>query len=265
MNIAFGTIIILVLLMPAYFFRTALYHSSSYQKADAKKTVMEQFVLLSLLSLGAHLVILSILRLALPLRYYFCFETVTRMITGSEEIRTDKLLNEFEGHWRAFRMFVGYNVLVNLLALLVGWGLRIWINFKNVKNIAKGINKRVYSLYNEWYYMLAVDHRTYEKNWLVRLKKITINNATNFVLLDVLVQGKHDDIIYSGILRDFKSDGEKLERLVLANARKRPYVNHGEKEDVFQPKGKPIPIAGNIFVIPADKILNINIEYYSMD
>lgn len=82
------------------------------------------------------------------------------------------------------------------------------------------------------------------------------------IFLDVY--GKND-VLYSGILVDFyfRPELEKLETLVLQNARKRKlFVVNDSNNEI---KAGPVShIPGDVFVIPATEIVNINIFYLKL-
>lgn len=261
MNIALASIIIVILLLPAYSFRFTLYYSGSYSKAAAKKSITEQFFLLALPSLVYHQVCLSVLHFAVADDgQVFSFETLIRLILGSTTLEQDRLLTQPEGYWISFSRFMCYNATVNGLAMLFGWVVRTFINFLNWRRMVND-RPRFYNLYNEWYYLFAYDTRNINRNWWVKCFGPRVQNDTDYVFVDVMVGGKGKNLVYSGFLWGFKTDGDRLDKLFLQDAQRW----HMEEENrLFEPL-RMTDIPGDLFVIEGQEIKNLNIYYFSLD
>lgn len=83
----------------------------------------------------------------------------------------------------------------------------------------------------------------------------------SFTVIDVLVNVHHMSILYSGFLEDFKltSDGKRLEYIYLSSAIVRRFVDGSHVIESNSAES----ISGDYLIIPSEKILNLNISYYS--
>jgi hypothetical protein len=82
------------------------------------------------------------------------------------------------------------------------------------------------------------------------------------VFVDAAVETKEGTIIYTGWLRDFVCEGERLDRLYLNCVVKRKLkLNNDGKEDVNTKQSSAVPIAEGKLSLPYANIINLNVRF----
>ena len=270
MNFAFAAFLIALILLPAFFYRTTLYYSSRYRKAESSRPISEQFVFWILPSLSAHFILLVLMKFAWGYKYNF--HILTTLLTSNKINQLDRVWDGDEGHWKYFIGFMCYNITVNSLCLIAGYLHRHWANFSHLKALQKKEEFNGLRLYNEWYYLLAMNTSiAVEKNKFIKYLgflqyfNVKFENDTNATLVDVLVKVDSKPTLYTGYVHGFHTNGEKLEKLVLYAAVRRDFCSAEEVTMTPKKEHYYVPIDGQRFVIPGDSIINLNIQYHSLD
>lgn len=123
---------------------------------------------------------------------------------------------------------------------------------------------KLFRFRNEWFY------RFYGESYRNKRHKVAKSGSVNqntekeilkkkkhlFTVADLLIETNNETYLYSGIVLDYEiddTDYSKLTMVTLGNARKYKSKNGY----VIQ---KPIP--GNLFVVPCEKLININLTYF---
>lgn len=157
----------------------------------------------------------------------------------------------------AFLYFSLYSIIIILLS---------WLISKSFKRLVESYNAHLnYNALRNCNYWFEI----FSAKYLERRSVKGSEENTDLLFLDVLVK---DGIIYSGYLQDFNYSPSKdqLENLVLRHTFKRKLLEskqegslevENETELIRISRYKKYQIPGDIFIVPADQIENINIHY----
>lgn len=247
MNIAFGALILLLLLFPGILFRFA-YLNGPYSRRNLQTSVSDEV----LLSLIPAFILQSLAFSCID--YLFKIQVniglLVRAILG-----TLSQGNDFDLLGKAVVPFFIFNLVMFIIGYLAGKFAR-YIVMKN------NWDMKYHSLKfnNEWYYLLSGKIPD-ESGVFVDHAKVQL------VQLDVLVESSEGTVIYSGILQTFYlSKTEGLDRIHLSNVYRRklkddvPPTQKETDEKAFDARYYSMP--GDLFVIPYNQIKNLNITYY---
>jgi hypothetical protein len=269
MNIAFGALILLLLLIPGLFFRVA-YLNVRYSGKTFKSTIIDETLLALapafIIQVGGFLFVEKVLGFSVSL------QTVYQLIISSASFKDFDIL----------RNSLGWFLLYSIVLWIISWGLG-----NGVRNIIKyfrlDYKYPIFRFQNSWYPIL--------KGTIVNFPGYQHLQANiQLVWIDVIVETKEGSYIYSGIIDDFfLSKDEGLDRIYLKNVRRRRltnepndmlesiHANGGEATDLDQiDEEEAIDemdaldkryyyMPGDFFVIPYSQIKNMNIRYFNLD
>lgn len=236
MNFALSTILIILFLLPGAIFDLS-YHSALRVKQSSINIPFQDLLLKGLLwSLVIHTSGICIL-------HFFGttikFAELYTILVGKENNLSNVQLN------RGIIVFFTYNLLVVLFSWFIGKLIKHFV-FKYK------IDRTFYSLRltNYWYEIFSA--RNFESK---------VTERIDMIFLDVLVK---NNIVYSGILKDFNYSKYKdsLENVILTSTARS--ILHECDDDNGKKNlrvGNRSNVSGDIFVIPGEQILNINVTY----
>ncbi|GAO43817.1 hypothetical protein FPE01S_02_09230 [Flavihumibacter petaseus NBRC 106054] len=163
----------------------------------------------------------------------------------------DFVENDFN---KVFLQFMFYILSVCLLTLYVTKRAKEYIQDRNW-------DIDYYSLRNTnyWYHILSARY----------LNGRGVQGSlgeTDIIVVDVLTDKQ---VLYTGILLDFNYSPQKdeLENIILGTVLKRNWAKSADDDRIDKDEhstGKPSKIPGDVFVIPAKQILNLNIHYLKL-
>lgn len=239
MNFALSTIIIILFLLPGAIFDLS-YHSALRIKQSSINIPFQDLLLKGLFwSIVIHTSGICILHF---LSTNIKFAELYTIIIGKESILNNSQLN------KGIVRFFSYNLIIILLS---------WFIAKVIKHFVfkYKLDKTYYSLRltNYWYEIFS--GRNFEN---VIVEKI------DWIFLDVLVK---NNIVYSGILKDFNYSKYKdaLENVILTStARSILHECDDDNGSKHLKVGGRSIVPGDIFIIPGDQILNINVTYFKL-
>jgi len=270
MNIALGALIILLLLLPALFFRLGIFMVrggalSSQTAADnfSREQVKKNFInILSKFNFSETLFFFSIIPLLLHvislwvlsfLGYDIDYEQLMKLFSSNVGIAKKNTPFPHE-----LSSFLIYNFVEALIGFFMGW------------LVTSLIMNRPGLLRN-----LAGDNIWFKLFTGVLLKENTRKKVTA-ILVDVLCETKEATVVYSGFLEKFDvNENKQIEYITLTTTTRRdlregsqvtetPAAGNvpGTKSTVILVDNGPItPVAGKYFTIPGSKILNVNVSY----
>lgn len=239
MSFALSTIIIVILLLPGAIVSTAYYSSLRIKKSSIHISTQELLLKGLTFSFIIHCCAICLLRY---LGYQINFNILYTFILGKELNISDELITS------SVLKFFSYNITLVIFSWFI---TKIFKHF--VYKYKLDLNLYSLRLTNYWFHVFSA---RYLDGPGIKGKEID----TDFIFVDILVENK---IIYSGILNDFNYSAYKdeLENIILQNARKSILHEH-EKDGVRHSKvGATSKIPGDVFLIPASQIININITY----
>jgi hypothetical protein len=243
MNLVFGSIFLFILLSPGLIFRFS-YLQGTYSKLNFRVSAVEELfwalIPAMFLQLSGFLILENILGRSVSLAAIYA------LITGSSE-------NDFALIESSVLPFLIYTFLIILIAALAGIILRYLVRILKLDLRLQFLRFR-----NEWHYLLSGEDDT-----------IGSKSKILLVQVDALVNSSEGNVIYSGILDNyFLTKDNSLDRLYLTNVYRRRL-----KDDLDADKPNPgflsrdtderyYSMPGYLFVIPYDKVINLNITYY---
>lgn len=246
MNIAIGAFLLTLLFIPAISFRLALNNHRQLKELLGALTITDTIWLFILVPICTHLVLLPTI--------YLC----------GIEIKFDLILNIIYSN-RDFHIknkVMGWDVIIFLLYVLLAFGVAFIASLVITSN--ERLSNKIISLLgagNEWYELF--DGKYADKSFDV-------------ILLDVVTSSRETTLIYSGYLENyyFQTRSTELNYIVLTQVKRRDLRSRAifdqpgattEKSSFFiNEPGIPVSLPGDLVIIPAKEIMNINVTYLQL-
>ncbi|MFB6454229.1 hypothetical protein ACE38W_03075 [Chitinophaga sp. Hz27] len=256
MNLAIGAILLTILLIPPLIFYY-FYFSGTHARAAPKYSIPEFMFVSSIASLVIHC---SIIRLG---GYNINFELLFRILAGQ---MTDHYIatvcNKLPQY---FYQFTAYCFWISIGAAVSGWLVSwfvksAWLRSRSwIKKIRNGEPPtHAVRYYNNWWYYFC--SHEYSSSGTYR-----IGDSHN-VLISILVETKEASIIYEGILYDWITNGESLDRIYLKKAISRISSVKALHEAAMPLDSQVDNLESDeygILCIPYSKVTNIHLRFLS--
>ena len=242
MNIAFATVILFVIVVPGIIMRR-FYYTEEFSKKYIRTTVIDEMVFAIVPAFLIHFLAIVFIHEFSP--YYINFDTLAILLTNTGDSK--EAITSFRMIRDNMTAILAYNFVLWNGAAILGLIGRVIVR----KN--KLDRKYQFLKYgNDWHYMLTGE--------FVDFPKINGNSENiDLIYVDVLVKTEGKNVIYTGILVDYKlASGVVLDFIVLKET-KRLAINEYPNE--IQ---NSVSIAGDYFVLFYHQILNLNLTYYSL-
>jgi len=238
MNIALSAVVIFILLMPPIVFYLSFSYGR-YPKAKPKFSFLDGILASAIISLFVHALALFLLRKEVR------FDVLMKVFGGELKDLENKITNP--DITRCLEHFALYNFTLVFIFTLLGRLARdvvIRFNYNNEQSELLRLN-------NRWWYFF----NGYEND----------KQLLDLVFVDAAVETKECTIIYTGWLRDFVCDGERLDRIYLECVAKRKFkVHYSENQEGATELSSAIPIRGKKFSLPYDRIINLNVRFVTL-
>ena len=247
MNIAFGALVIFLLLFPGIIFRLA-YLEGPYSRRSIQSSLVDELILSLIPAFVIQFVGYWLVETLPFLPYEVDEKNFYYLLTGQPGLDFTYIETSVVG-------FVCYQCVIFIISFGLGkafrWGV---LHFQ--------LDRRFHLLrmYNEWYYALSG-----------RLESIdSTQNSTILpdVFVDVLVETKEGSYLYCGLLKDFfLSKDNGLDRLYFEEVYRRKLCEDTTKPptDELTPAkwldSRYYEMPGEVFVIPYSQVKNLNIRY----
>jgi hypothetical protein len=247
MNIAIGAFLITLLFIPAISFRLALNNHRQLKELLGALSITDTIWLFILVPICTHLVLLPIIYLL------------------GVQVKYDLILNIIYSN-RDFHISnktLGWDIVIFLLYVLVAFAAAFLASWRIVKN--EWLSNKIIALLgagNEWYELF--DGKYADKSFDV-------------ILLHVVTASKEATLIYSGYLENyyFQTKSTELDYIVLTQVKRRDLRSRAVSDQpgpdterysfYANEPGVPISLPGDLVIIPAKEILNINVTYLQME
>jgi len=254
MNFAFGTILLVILLIPPLLF-IYFFGKGTHAKRIPKMSLAEYLFLSAVLSLFLHSAAIRILRLNVD------YQFLTQFISGQlrlEDIEKNKPKLE---HY--FIDFARYNLRLCLFCISCGVILQhvaTWRRLRTMKWLQKFRQNRrpndMYCYFNKWWYIFRANE--YDSAYTF------LGNQEPLVYIDAFVDTKEGNVIYSGMLRDFSIKEDDLDTLYLENATKQLSSLRESVQKRNLKDGEKVPITPNgLLCLPYKQVLNLHVRFAS--
>ncbi len=243
MNIAFGTILLFLIFVPGVVARRA-YLTYPFSKEFTGFRALDEFVFG--LVPGALLQVVGILLVEGLSPYTIDFASLGYLLSGGTQRQVGEAFELL--HASLAPLFL-YNAVLWLLAAVVGFALKhVVIHFK------LDVRFPFLRYGNQWYYLLTGRIVEFPEFEHVRATREQID----LTLVDVLVNTGKEDVLYSGILDDFRLGPRGgLSSLLLRHVvRRRLADDDGEAR---------YELPGTFFLVEQARIVNINIDYLEIE
>jgi len=246
MNIAIGAFLITLLFIPAISFRLALNNHRQLKELLGALSITDTIWLFILVPICTHLVLLPIIYLS------------------GIEIKYDLILNIIYSNrdYHIANKTMGWDIVIFLSYVLLAFGIAFITSLIITSN--ERLSNKIISLLgagNEWYELF--DGKYADKSFDV-------------ILLDVVTSSRESTLIYSGYLENyyFQTKSTELNYIVLTQVKRRdlrskavfdqPGTTTEKISYYINEPGSPVGLPGDLVIIPAKEILNINVTYLQM-
>jgi hypothetical protein len=290
MNIALSSLLIILLLLPAIFFRTFIIKSDSLEN-PLDTSIKTELGIIFFLALFQHLIGYYVI--TNWFKNEILFDQFYFIIKGDSEYINTEILNY---SFLRFFVYISLQILVNIfLALFAKWlivryYLDICTNFfpisnewdkllsgrlyefdrvqklnndiKDLNSFSKTIRSDISSNANlKWKERIIkkFEVRRAIRNEISELKKLRRVPVYNYIEVDVLVNTAESDIIYKGRLyKYYLAKDNTLDKIILKDAFRRKFIN--EKTEINQ-KLEFYEFESKLFVIKYSEIKNLNVRF----
>jgi hypothetical protein len=239
MNIALSAVVVFILLMPPIVFYLSFSYGR-YPKAKPKFAFLDGILASGIISLFVHALALLLLKKEVRL------DILLKIFGGELKDLENKITNR--DLTRCLKHFALYNFILAATFTMLGRLARhivIRFNHNHVQSELLRLNNRW------WHFFNGHDNG---KPFL------------DLVFVDAAVATQEGTIIYTGWLRDFVCDGERLDRIYLEYVRKRRLkLSNDEKKETETRRSSAVPVSGAKFSLPYANIINLNVRFVRLE
>lgn len=268
MNIALGALIILLLLLPALFFRFGItmvrfrFSTKDANKSFSFELAGRNFInILSKLNFSETLFFFSVVPLLLHavsicILHFFNKEIDYALLLNVLSSQKDIVKNNLTFNTE-LTSFLWYIIILTILGFLLGLFL----------------TNLIVRIPNSYMYLIGENH--YLRLFTGLLLEPTKRAEVDLILVDVVCETKEVTVIYSGFLEKFDviPDKNELAYITLTGARRRDLRKYGMSKDITASEkhtsyendsGDMIVIPGKYFTIIGNKVSNVNVTYMNL-
>jgi len=248
MNLILGSIILFILVTPGLVFRFSYLHGT-YAKQTFRISAVDEIFWAIVPALFLQL--LGLLAIEYLTRYHVRLDQLHAVITNNSESIDFDLIEKSIPHFLIY--FIVLVAVGGSAGLLTRYLIRKWR--LDLKYTFLRIN-------NEWYYLFSGE--------ILDSEIPGESNEIYFIQIDALVQTSNGTVVYCGTLEDyFLSRDNGLDRIYLSSVYRRKLDDDRPLEE--EPSGgyleryldtRYYAMPGDLFVIPYDRIINLNITYH---
>jgi hypothetical protein len=258
MSLVLGSVILFILISPGLLFRFG-YLQGTYAKLSFKVSAAEEvfWALIPALIFQLSGIILVESLFAVNVRLDIFYNLINGAAPGEYTLLRQN-----------FIPFLTYIVLLLVFSIMAGIVCR-----KVIQAARLDLHWKFLRFGNEWYYLLSgeilnlpekASLRSYFK--ALRQSKVRIQ----LIQVDALVNTSEGDVLYCGSLNDYYlSKDNGLDRIYLTNVYRRIFNNDLQSDQpnpgylMREMDERYYTMPGARFVIPFDKIINLNVTYYT--
>lgn len=248
MNLIFGSIILFCLIIPGLVFRFSYLHGT-YAKQTFKISAVDEIFWAILPALILQLCGFLIVENSDV--YHVRLDQLYALITNNANVINFDLIGKSAGYFLLY--------IIILMAVAAGLGLTTRYMIRKWKLDLKYTFLRIN---NEWYYLFSGE--------ILDTEIPGESKDIYFIQIDALVQTNDGTVVYCGTLEDyFLSSTNGLDRIYLSSVYRRKLSKdrspEEESEGGYLEKyldTRYYAMPGDLFVIPYEKIINLNITYH---
>jgi hypothetical protein len=263
MSLIFGSVFLFILISPGLLFRFS-YLQGTYAKLNFSVSAVEEIFWAVVPTFFLHSV--AILLIESLMNYSIRLDILYQLMIGET--------SDFEVVRKSLFPFLAYLAIVIAISIFSGSMLRFVI-----RKLRLDFYLSFLRLGHEWHYLLSGEILNYPKrntrsSSLKFLRKYLKalgrpSKKIQWIQIDALMSSSEGDVIYSGILNEYYlSRDNRLDRIYLSEVYRRKFkkdleLDEEESERVQHLDDRYYSMPGDLFVIQYDKVLNLNITYYS--
>jgi hypothetical protein len=263
MNIAFPSLLILLILLPGLLFRR-IYYSTKFSTKYSGTNIWEEGLYALIPGVILQILFLNIIKL---FGYNVNLIDILNLIILPQNLSLQSAISNFNHH---FNNICLYNLSINTFSLLIGYLFKRIVIKRHIDVITD-----FFRFQNEWYYIFEgfyLQINTIDKldiwdklKHILCIQNVLIENNVDIIVVDALVIIDDIPIIYSGYMDDYMMDKNGgLERIILKYPKRRIFKNSIDKQ-LKKPQMNDdetlYDIPGDFMIIPYSKIENMNFIY----
>ena len=251
MNLALSALLIILFLLPAFFFRIGisfpvrhgqeddqLTHdiiSRNVSKALSRLNFTETVFLFSIIPIILHFISLSLINLT---GHSVDYELLLNIFSGKQNVLAGSANAVF--HVKLL-YFLGYTLIESLIACGLGWVIIRWLGGRS------------------WLIKMLMGKNIWFRLFTGTTLGTKREGEQVSILVEALVETKEATVIYSGLLKSYEltANSDELASITLTTCFRRDM----RKEPQSMEYGELIPIRGDVFTINGKNIININVFY----
>ena len=254
MNFAFGTILLVILLIPPLVLIYS-FGKGTHAKRIPKMSLAEYLFLSAVLSLFLHAISIHILKLNID--YQFLIQFIAGGFSSQDLDRYRPKLGPY------FIGFAEYTFGLCVVCICCGILLQYaatWRRLRMLRWLQKLRHNRkpkdMYCYFNKWWYIFRANE--YDSAFAYLGKREPL------VFIDALVDTKDGSVIYSGVLSDFSIKENDLDTLYLGNTTKRLFSRQeGTQQRNLKSSDQVIITPDGLLCLPYKQVLNLHIRFVS--
>lgn len=241
MSILFAAILIVILLLPGFVFRFS-YLSESEKKIDPKLSFLDEiffYIVLSfIIQTPIYLLIDNFICDVDENKFYL-------LLINNEKVAINNSITSFE-----IGKFFLYTLLVSSVSFALGRIVRYFVLINNWD-----LKFQFLKIYSHWYDFFE---------GRILLNSNLPNRENVIPSLDILVENKDGNYLYSGLLKDYVlGENDSLECVYLTYVMRRNLADDDTPEISDEEIDKRYYyMPGDYFMIQGSQIVNINITFY---
>jgi len=235
MNIALSAVVISILLIPPVVFYLSLY-LGNFPKPSPKFSLFEGILASAVISLLIHTIAISFI--SDEIRFDILLKVLGGDLKNLEHIIRN---SEFK---QAVKGFAIYNALLVVIMFLLGRGVRLMLQFREIH-----ATNELFNLYNKWWYFFNGFYSDIE--------------AFDLVFIDAVMDTADGAMIYSGFLVHFETKDGELDRIYLQDAVRREFKRYADTKNphLISEAGEPVQIPGRTFSLKYGNVINLNVNF----
>jgi hypothetical protein len=239
MNIALSAVVISILLIPPVIFYLSLY-LGNFPRPTPKFSLFEGILASAVVSLLIHTI--AILFIPTEIRFDILIKVLGGDLKNLENIIHN---SEFK---KAIKDFALYNATLIVIMFLLGRGLRLILQFRDLH-----ARNELYNLYNKWWYFFNGFHADIAD--------------FDLVFIDAVMDTADGTMIYSGFLVHFETKDGQLDRIYLQDTIRREFKRHADMNNthLINEAGAPVQIPGKTFSLKYENVINLNVNFILLD
>ncbi|UYQ94366.1 hypothetical protein MKQ68_04590 [Chitinophaga horti] len=242
MNIAIGTLLLFLLVIPGISFRNA-YYFGPLSKKLSKSSAFDDFIWAIIPGILFQLLFAGLVNRVQPWGYTVDFHSLGRILFNSQESARE--FGKLGGH---IVPILSYNAILIVLAGIFGYAVRLGIRRLHLDHYFQFLR-----FSNQWFYFLRGESTLFKENRVEGEARPEIDTCT----VQAVVKLEDGCYIYTGNVDSFElSNAGELDYIVLYGASRRKFDEVGETDD---------------YIIPADIVilkhaeiitLSVKVEYF---